>query len=115
VVLYDKKGALLPKTDYRGAARQQLDDLISDLAFPVESRLEEGEVVSGILRGATEVIADLILMGTQGRTGLDRLLIGSVAAEVLRNASCPVALVRFPRAKRSVGGAATAPEPVEAS
>jgi nucleotide-binding universal stress UspA family protein len=47
-----------------------------------------------IVRLATDEHADMIVMGTQGRTGLDRLLLGSVAERVVRNAPCPVLTVR---------------------
>jgi nucleotide-binding universal stress UspA family protein len=43
---------------------------------------------------AADEHADMIVMGTQGRTGLDRLLLGSVAERVIRHASCPVLTVR---------------------
>ncbi len=47
-----------------------------------------------IVRLAAEEHADMIVMGTQGRTGLDRLLLGSVAERVIRRAPCPVLTVR---------------------
>lgn len=47
-----------------------------------------------IVRAATDERADMIVMGTQGRTGLDRLLLGSVAERVVRAAPCPVLTVR---------------------
>ena len=47
-----------------------------------------------IVRLAAEEHADMIVMGTQGRTGLDRLLLGSVAERVIRQAPCPVLTVR---------------------
>jgi nucleotide-binding universal stress UspA family protein len=106
VVIYDEKGALLPKVDYRAAARQQLASLTSDTHLPVDCRVEEGEVVSAILRIADEISADLILMGSHGRTGLDRLLIGSVAEGVLRKAPCPVVLIKFPKAKKDIASVA---------
>lgn len=43
---------------------------------------------------AAEEHADMIVMGTQGRTGLERLLLGSVAERVIRRAPCPVLTVR---------------------
>jgi len=43
---------------------------------------------------ADEEHADMIVMGTQGRTGLERLLLGSVAERVIRQAPCPVLTVR---------------------
>ena len=52
-----------------------------------------------ILRVATEERADLIVMGTQGRTGLERFMMGSVAERVLRRATCPVLTVRTPTEK----------------
>ena len=45
---------------------------------------------------ARELGADLIVMGTHGRTGLRRLLMGSVAERVVREAPCPVLTVRTP-------------------
>lgn len=62
----------------------------------VEYRLEEGGAAFGILNVARECQSDLIVMGTQGRTGLDRLLMGSVAEHVVRNAPCPVLTVKAP-------------------
>jgi nucleotide-binding universal stress UspA family protein len=47
-----------------------------------------------IVRVASAERADMIVMGTQGRTGLDRLLLGSVAERVVRLAPCPVLTVR---------------------
>jgi nucleotide-binding universal stress UspA family protein len=49
---------------------------------------------SEIVNLAREEHADMIVMGTQGRTGLDRLLLGSVAERVIRQAPCPVLTVR---------------------
>lgn len=59
----------------------------------------EKYVISGIpyeeiVRKADESGADLIIMGTHGRKGVDHLLFGSTAERVVRNASCPVMTVR---------------------
>jgi nucleotide-binding universal stress UspA family protein len=62
----------------------------------VERLLEEGDPVTEILRLAREMGCDLIVMGTHGRTGLGRLLMGSVAEQVVRGASCPVLTVKAP-------------------
>ncbi len=51
-----------------------------------------------ILEVAKEAQAGLIVMGTHGRTGLARLLLGSVAERVLREAACPVLTVKGPAA-----------------
>jgi universal stress protein A len=47
-----------------------------------------------IVRLAAEEHAEMIVIGTQGRTGLERLLLGSVAERVIRHAPCPVLTVR---------------------
>lgn len=67
-----------------------------DLKYPVETRLILGLDREEILRTAQEVGCDLIVMGTHGRTGLGRLLMGSVAEAVLPRASCPVMVVKTP-------------------
>ena len=59
-------------------------------------RVEAGEPSDAILNVAKDSGADLIVMGTHGRTGLSRLLIGSVAEAVLRRSTCPVLTVRVP-------------------
>jgi nucleotide-binding universal stress UspA family protein len=60
----------------------------------VGHRLEEGDTVEDILTAAQECGADLIVMGTHGRTGLRRVLMGSVAENVVRRAPCAVLTVR---------------------
>ena len=50
-----------------------------------------------ILDAARSVGADLIVMGSHGRTGVRRLLLGSVAEHVLRHADCPVVTIRGAR------------------
>jgi len=59
-------------------------------------RLEEGDTVKEILEVASEVECDLIVLGTHGRTGLGRVLMGSVAEQVVRKAPCPVLAVKGP-------------------
>jgi nucleotide-binding universal stress UspA family protein len=50
----------------------------------------EGDAAAEIVRHAAETRADLIVMGTHGRSGFDRVTLGSVTEKVLRRASCPV-------------------------
>lgn len=78
-------------------ARAQLDQL----QLPInehrsERHLVEGDAATEILRLAQEMHADLIVMGTHGRTGLARMLMGSVAEQVVRKAPCPVLTVTVP-------------------
>jgi nucleotide-binding universal stress UspA family protein/mannose-6-phosphate isomerase-like protein (cupin superfamily) len=67
-----------------------------DPVMRIEHRVGEGDASDEILRLARALPCDLIVMGTHGRTGLSRLLAGSVAEEVLRNAPCPVLAVKTP-------------------
>jgi nucleotide-binding universal stress UspA family protein len=65
-----------------------------DPAVQITYVLEEGDPTAAILEKARTVRCDLIVMGTHGRTGVGRLLLGSVAEAVLRHAPCPVLTVR---------------------
>lgn len=60
----------------------------------VRSALLQGDPAREILQYAEERKHDLIVMGTHGRAGITRIVLGSVAANVLRAASCPVLTVR---------------------
>ena len=60
----------------------------------VESILLEGHPATELVRYAEEEKMDIIVMGTVGRTGLDRLLLGSVAENVLKHSKIPVMVVR---------------------
>ena len=65
-----------------------------DAALPVARRLAMGAPAAEICRIAAEEGADMIVMGTHGRTGVMRLLMGSIAESVLRHAPCPVLVYR---------------------
>ena len=67
--------------------------------------LRTGTAAEEIVRATTEEGADLVVVGTHGRTGIDRLLIGSVAERVVRVAPCPVLTVK-PRPAREAARAA---------
>jgi len=59
-----------------------------------QTRLKKGKAESEIINAAKELACDLIVLGTHGHTGLDRLLMGSTAAKVVRRAGCPILVVR---------------------
>jgi nucleotide-binding universal stress UspA family protein len=61
---------------------------------PILRHVTEGTPHRAILRIAQELKADLIVMGTHGRTGLAHLVSGSVAEQVVRRARCPVVCVK---------------------
>jgi adenylate kinase len=67
---------------------------------PVKPWLLNGEPGALIIEAAAKTESDLIIMGSVGRKGMQRLLLGSVAERVIRNADCPVTIVRAPTAQR---------------
>lgn len=78
----------------KSEAEQSLREFAAHAGDPVEVRVMEALPVDGILRAAQEAGADLIAMGTHGRSGVNRLMLGSVAERVLRQARVPVLTVR---------------------
>lgn len=71
---------------------EEIEHLGNQMGVPIEKKLLEGHPAEEIIREAGE--GDLIVMGSKGRTGLDRLLMGSVAENVARHAPCPVMIVK---------------------
>jgi nucleotide-binding universal stress UspA family protein len=72
-----------------------LDEIVTlgeKMGITVSKKLVEGHPAEEIIKEAK--VDDLIVMGSKGRTGLDRLLLGSVAENVTRHASCPVMIVK---------------------
>ena len=65
--------------------------------IPVRHVFLEGDPATSIVRYATDAAIDLIVMGTHGRTGVERLLMGSVAEKVMRDAACSVLVVKLPK------------------
>src|SRR5207247_7313488 len=73
---------------------RQVGDRLRKRGFQVEEELQDGPAAAVIVERAGALGVDLIAMTTHGRGGLERLLLGSVAEEVMRKAPCPVLLVR---------------------
>ncbi len=67
---------------------------LTDPKIVVRHVAATGSPVEEILRVAADAKADLIVMGTHGRSGLSRVVMGSVAEGVLRGSACPVVTVR---------------------
>ena len=67
---------------------------LADRGLVATQEVREGPVAEAIVDAATSFGADLIVMGSRGRTGLARLLLGSVARRVLYGAKCSVLIVR---------------------
>jgi nucleotide-binding universal stress UspA family protein len=62
----------------------------------LETIVTVGIPATEIIKAAKEKQVDMIVMGTHGRTGLAHVIVGSVAENVVRRASCPVLTVRHP-------------------
>lgn len=87
----------VPYETPRAVLEQDLAKIeIPDPTLAVERIVAEGDPASEILRVAEERHVDLIVMGTHGRRGLGRALMGSVAEHVVRRSSCPVLTIRTP-------------------
>ena len=83
-------------TATRDAAAQSLKRLARSKQVKggrISTLLAEGPAAAAIVRAAKRNRIDLVVMGTHGRTGVRRLLMGSVADRVIRTASCPVLVV----------------------
>jgi len=76
------------------ALRGQLERLAPDASADAEIFIEQGSPHDQILTRAEQWNAELIAIGTHGRTGLRRMLLGSVADQVVRGAQCPVLVAR---------------------
>jgi nucleotide-binding universal stress UspA family protein len=75
-------------------ALERVAELAADADVPVESVVLDGSPSREVVRYAEEEGCDLVVMGTHGRGGIDRLLLGSVAERVVRACKVPVLTVR---------------------
>jgi nucleotide-binding universal stress UspA family protein len=89
-------GAMLMESSTR-EAQDALDVRVAqyrDRVSLAPARIEVGDPRDTIERISKEIGADLIVMGTHGRRGLRRVLLGSVAESIVRSAPCPVLTIR---------------------
>ena len=85
------------RKDHEEMVRSLLQEVVGaaqQAGVPIETTWEIGFPAADIVRLATEVQADLIVLGTHGRRGLSHLMLGSVAEQIVRTAPCPVLTVR---------------------
>jgi nucleotide-binding universal stress UspA family protein len=90
------------KSDYEekieSSAADRFKDMVSkihhDTGMPVESHVLKGKIYKTIIHTASELNADIIIMGTHGASGFQEHLIGSNAYKVVSNAPCPVITVQ---------------------
>ena len=94
-VAFGEFGAYTGPDEDKGLAMTSLHAIKAPApTVTIEYRLLEGDAATVIVETAAETGADLIVMGTTGRAGFSRLVMGSVAEEVLRRAPCPVLTIR---------------------
>ena len=74
---------------------EQAEQLLNKAGYKTQTAVEEGDPKSKIIEQAARWKADTIVMGSHGRKGLDRFLMGSVAENVSRYAPCSVEIVRI--------------------
>lgn len=101
VTLPDAELAISSLDIIRDSFREQGEKVLKDLSdkaremgVPCSTMMSEGDVHDEIIKAAEEMKADLIIIGTHGRRGLNRLILGSVAGSVAKRAHCPVLLIR---------------------
>ena len=88
-------------TDYfmqaEQSAKLRLEDITQSFirdGIEVQSKIYHGEAAAGILFVADEVAVDLIVMGSHGRTGMKKFLLGSVAQAILTQSHIPVLTIK---------------------
>lgn len=86
-----EEGSLLVR---EAIEKLELAGVTGDTAI-VDAHSADGDVVHAIAQEATRWGADLVVLGTHGRRGVQRALLGSVAEEFMRIAPVPVLLVRY--------------------
>jgi universal stress protein A len=84
----------LPEPNSERILKMLEDVKPADPSVPFAHRLTIGDPAGEIVRIAGEEKAEMVVMGTHGRTGMTRLLMGSVAEGVVRRAPCPVLVYR---------------------
>ena len=87
-----ERDSLMASIDKLKKEINRLSDDFSDIE--ISSYVKRGVPSEEVLREQEEKDIDLIVMASHGRTGISRILIGSVAEKVMRGAKCPVMLIR---------------------
>jgi len=100
----EKRSEVVAHTDVLQHSRKKLQEFLSDNfadcinLVEVRPMVEIGSPIQNIVEKAQEEGADMIILSTHGRTGLDHIILGSVTEKVVARAPCPVLVV--PRSGR---------------
>ena len=91
--------------------RRELEELVANAeselresGFATEGRVEVGDPREVLLSVAQDERADLLVVGSHGRTGIAKLMLGSVSSHVVTHASCSVLVVKHAAAANKTGG-----------
>jgi nucleotide-binding universal stress UspA family protein len=88
----------IPSCDIRDELRKLSQERLDECVASFKARrgiLAEGPAAQAIVQAARELPAELVVVGTHGRSGFDHLVMGSVAETVIREAPCSVLVVRL--------------------
>ncbi|MGD0073100.1 MAG: universal stress protein [Candidatus Binataceae bacterium] len=98
-------------------AKERLEEIAADRLKGVDHRIivRLGDPAKVIVVAAEALEADVVVMATHGRTGISRMLMGSVTERVLRDSPCPVLTVRRAEGKKGLVGARMTLDPVVAT
>jgi nucleotide-binding universal stress UspA family protein len=97
IVPYDVPMPAALVEEARDAAGRKLEAVVAAIrghGLEATAHLPDGPAAPAIVRTAADVLADLVVLGTRGHTGLRHVLLGSVAERTLRLAPCPVLTVK---------------------
>ena len=83
-------------------AFKKIEDMAKEIGIDITTEILEGSPAKEIVEYAEKKGVDLIVMGTSGKSGIDKLLLGSVAEKVSKKAQCPVLLVKMIREKEEL-------------
>jgi nucleotide-binding universal stress UspA family protein len=97
IVPYDVPMPAALVEEARGAASRKLEEAVAPIrrqGLEATAHLTEGSAAPAIVKAAADLGADLVVVATRGHTGLQHVLLGSVAERTLRLAPCPVLTVK---------------------
>jgi len=94
---FGEVAAAQPSAYHRRLTEAEHEATVTGADVVVERLVEDGEPAHVVARVARERGCDLIVIGAHGRSGLERLLMGSTAEHIVRLAPCPVLVVKAPK------------------
>ena len=91
---FTPENLIVVEKNMEAEVNKDFDAIMKKIGIPAKKVIRTGAAFVEIINYARSESMDLIIIGTHGRTGLEHILIGSVAERVIRKAPCPVLTVR---------------------